>query len=74
MDISRFTETTEVLSGEKELKLNAEEIGNIRLESPSLEKPFDLSPLMDTEKPSLKFKTNLPTYFTDSIHGKEEYI
>lgn len=58
------------LSGEKELKLNAEEIGNIRLESPSLEKPFDLSPLMDTEKPSLKFKTNLPTYFTDSIPRK----
>lgn len=63
------------LSGEKELKLNREETKHIQLETPSLNNLFNQSPLMDTEKPSLKFNTYLPTYFSDStIRKKKIYL
>lgn len=60
------------LSGESELQLNKEETKHIRLETSPISNPFNQSPLMDTEKPSLQFNTDLPSYFSDSIFRKKK--
>lgn len=59
------------LSGDSEIKLNPNAINNILLESPTI----NLKPMMQSEKPSLKFRTDLPSYFTDSIfRNKRIYL
>ncbi len=55
-----------ILSAEGDIKLNEEAIRSIHFGMPKEQLP-DMQPLMSIEKPSLKFRNDLPTLFTDSV-------